>query len=166
MCLSAIASGLRGCLNFNVRILTAGHQKTHFQWAPDMSVQSPSRSWRQFSSSTLPPLFPNSREKWEKKKSLSSLIKKWDPNKNLLMSGKGLTLVVKSLPTNAGDFRDSGSIPGSGRSPGGGHDNPLQYSCQENPPWTEDPDGLLSIGSQRVGHDWSNLAQHNTMSGK
>ena len=64
-----------------------------------------------------------------------------------------MALVVKSLPTNAGDFRDSGSIPGSGRSPGGGHDNPLQYSCQENPPWTEDPGGVLSIGSLRVGHD-------------
>ena len=41
--------------------------------------------------------------------------------------------VVKSLPANAWDFRDTGSIPGLGRSPGGGHSNPLQYSCQENP---------------------------------
>ena len=32
-----------------------------------------------------------------------------------------------------GDLRDTGSIPGSGRSPGGGHGNPLQYSCLENP---------------------------------
>ena len=39
----------------------------------------------------------------------------------------------KNLPANAGDIRDAGSIPGSGRSPGGGHDNPLQYSCLENP---------------------------------
>ena len=39
----------------------------------------------------------------------------------------------KNLPTNAGDARDMGSIPGSGRSPGGGHGNPLQYSCLENP---------------------------------
>ena len=37
------------------------------------------------------------------------------------------------MPANAGDVRDIGSIPGSGRSPGGGHDNPLQYSCLENP---------------------------------
>ena len=43
------------------------------------------------------------------------------------------TLVVKNPPANAGDLRDAGSIPGSGRSPGGGHDNPLQYSCLENP---------------------------------
>ena len=44
-----------------------------------------------------------------------------------------MVLVVKSLPANAGDFRDKGSIPGLERSPGGGHINPLQYSCQENP---------------------------------
>ena len=37
------------------------------------------------------------------------------------------------MPAIAGDVRDIGSIPGSGRSPGGGHDNPLQYSCLENP---------------------------------
>ena len=41
--------------------------------------------------------------------------------------------MVKNLPANAGDGGDMGSIPGSGRSPGGGHDNPLQYSCLENP---------------------------------
>ena len=41
--------------------------------------------------------------------------------------------MVKNLPTNAGDKRDSGSNPGSGRSLGGGHGNPLQYSCLENP---------------------------------
>ena len=40
--------------------------------------------------------------------------------------------VVKNPPVNAGDTRDAGSIPGSGRSPGGGHGNPLQYSCLEN----------------------------------
>ena len=41
--------------------------------------------------------------------------------------------MVKNPPANAGDVRDPGSIPGSGRSPGGGHGNPLQYSCLENP---------------------------------
>ena len=41
--------------------------------------------------------------------------------------------MVKSLPASAGDIRETGSIPGSGRSPGGGHSNPLQYSCLENP---------------------------------
>ena len=38
-------------------------------------------------------------------------------------------LVLKNLPANAGDVRDVDSIPGLGRSPGGGHSNPFQYSC-------------------------------------
>ena len=50
----------------------------------------------------------------------------------------------KESACKAGDL---GSIPGLGRSPGGGHGNPLQYSC------TEEPGGLQSVGSQRVGHD-------------
>ena len=41
-------------------------------------------------------------------------------------------LLLKNLPNNAGDKRDAGSIPGLGRSPGGRHDNSLQYSCLEN----------------------------------
>ena len=44
-----------------------------------------------------------------------------------------VVLVVKNLPANSGDVRDTGSFPGSGRSPGEGHGNPLQYSCLENP---------------------------------
>ena len=44
-----------------------------------------------------------------------------------------VALVVKNLPANAGDLRDTGSIPGSGRSPEEGQGNPLQYSCLENP---------------------------------
>ena len=44
-----------------------------------------------------------------------------------------VSLVVKNLPASAGDVRDMGSIPVSGRFPGGGHGNPLQYSCLENP---------------------------------
>ena len=40
--------------------------------------------------------------------------------------------VVKNLPINVGDTGDAGSIPMSGRSPGGGNGNPLQYSCLEN----------------------------------
>ena len=40
---------------------------------------------------------------------------------------------VKNPPANAGDMRNMGSIPGSGRFPGGGHGNPLQYCCLENP---------------------------------
>ena len=60
-----------------------------------------------------------------------------------------VALVVKNPPANAGDVRDLGSIPSSRRSPGEGHDNPLQCSCLENP-----MDRLQSVGSQTVGHDW------------
>ena len=45
-----------------------------------------------------------------------------------------------------------GPIPESGRSPGEGNDNPLQYSCLGNPT-TEEPGGLQSMGSQRLGHN-------------
>ena len=44
-----------------------------------------------------------------------------------------VALVVKNRPASAGNVRDTCSIPGSGRSPGGGHGNPFQYSCLENP---------------------------------
>ena len=40
--------------------------------------------------------------------------------------------MVQNSPARVGDTRDAGLSPGSGRSPGGGHDNPLQYSCLEN----------------------------------
>ena len=43
-----------------------------------------------------------------------------------------MVLVIKNVPTNAGDIRDVGSIPGSGRFPGEGNGDPLQYSCMEN----------------------------------
>ena len=44
-----------------------------------------------------------------------------------------MSLVIKNPPAKAGDIRDTGSIPRSGRVPGGGQGNPLQYSCLENP---------------------------------
>ena len=56
---------------------------------------------------------------------------------------------VKNLPANAGDM---GSIPGSGRSPGEGNGNLLQYSCLENP-MDRKACGLQSMGSQRVRQD-------------
>ena len=54
--------------------------------------------------------------------------------------------MVKTLPANAGAAGDVGSIPGSWRSPGGGNNNPLQYSCLGNP--AEEPGRLQSMGSQ------------------
>ena len=56
--------------------------------------------------------------------------------------------LVKNPPANAGDM---GSLPGLGRSPGGGRGRPLQYSCLENPMDREG--GLQSMGLQRVGYD-------------
>ena len=61
--------------------------------------------------------------------------------------------MVKLLPANAGDKRDSNLIPGSGRFPGGGHGNPLQCSCLGNLIDIEEPGGLRSIGSQRIRHN-------------
>ena len=75
----------------------------------------------------------------------------------LTISGFPGGSVVKNLPASAGD---TGLIPGLGRSPGGGHDNPLQYSCLRIP-WTEQPGGLASMGMQRVGHDWA--TKHSTV---
>ena len=57
--------------------------------------------------------------------------------------------VRKESTCNAGD---PGSIPGLGKSAGGGHGNPLQYFCLENP-WTEEPGGLQSMLWQTVRYD-------------
>ena len=65
--------------------------------------------------------------------------------------------MVKKTPVNAGDVRDTGLIPGSGRSPGGEHGNPLQYSCLQNP-MDRGTGGLQSTGSQRVSHNQNDLA--------
>ena len=62
-----------------------------------------------------------------------------------------MVLMVFPGGASAGDIRDTGSIPEPGRSPGKGHDNPLQYSCLENP-MAEEPGGLQSMGLHRVGH--------------
>ena len=59
--------------------------------------------------------------------------------------------VVKNLPANVGDLS---SIPGLGRSPAEGNGNLLQNCCLENP-MDRGPGGLQSMGSWRVGHDWS-----------
>ena len=61
-------------------------------------------------------------------------------------------LVLNNLLANAGDIRDVSLIPGSGRSPGEGHGNPLQYSCLEIPMDTGDW-WLQAIASHEVGHD-------------
>ena len=62
-----------------------------------------------------------------------------------------VVLVVKNLPANAEDIRDVDLIPGAGRSPGGGHGYPLQYTCLENP--MDRGAWQAAIGLQRVDHD-------------
>ena len=59
--------------------------------------------------------------------------------------------MVKNLPANAGDPGDTSSIPGSGRSPGGGNGNPLQYLAWRTP-WTEKRGRLQFTGPHGVGH--------------
>ena len=58
-----------------------------------------------------------------------------------------MVLVVKNLPANTGDIGETGSISWLGKSPEGGHGNPLQYSCLKNP-MAEELYGLQSIESQ------------------
>ena len=68
-----------------------------------------------------------------------------------------MALVVKNLPANAGNIRAVGLIPGSGRFPGGGHGNPLQNSCLEN------PQGQRSLaGYSPWGHKESDATEHST----
>ena len=63
-----------------------------------------------------------------------------------------MALVVKNLSANIGDIRDTDSVPGWGRSPGGGHGNPLSILA-----WRisriEEPGGLQSMGSERIRHN-------------
>ena len=63
--------------------------------------------------------------------------------------------MIKNLPASVGDIRDMGSIPGLGRSPGGGHGNPLQYSCLENPTDRE----AWWVAVHRVTKSWTLLKQ-------
>ena len=63
-----------------------------------------------------------------------------------------VVLVVKNPPANIGNIRDTGSIPGSGKSPRGGHGNPPQYPCLENSR-QRSLAGYKSTGSRRVGHN-------------
>ena len=67
----------------------------------------------------------------------------------------------KNPPANAGDTREMGSIPGSGRSLGEGSGNALWYSCLGNP-MAEKPGRLQSMGSQRVGCDLATESKNET----
>ena len=79
-----------------------------------------------------------------------------DPGYQICLASQ-VALLVKNLPAIAGDIKNVGSIPGSGRSPGWEYDNSLQYSYLDSPmdrgAWW-----ATSIWSQGVGHDWGDLA--------
>ena len=69
-----------------------------------------------------------------------------------------VAVVVKNPPANAGDIRDGVSIPESGRSAGGGHGNPLQYSCVENPM----DRGAWQTTVQGVAKNWAQRSNDNS----
>ena len=70
----------------------------------------------------------NPVQSWSTKQK-GGMIPLWSPHTGAFQMARA----VKNLPANVGDIRDTGSIPGWGRSPGGGYGNPLQGSCLENP---------------------------------
>ena len=82
-------------------------------------------------------------------------------------SASHVALVVKNLPANAGDVRDSGSISGSGRSPVGRHCSPLQYSCLENPVdrgiWQARVQNSQTRLKQLCTHTHTHMAPNQTM---
>ena len=73
------------------------------------------------------------------------------------MVGGGL--VVNKPPANAGDIRDLGSVPRLRRSPEGGHDNPLQYSCLENPM----DRGAWQVTVHGVTKSWTQLSDFTSL---
>ena len=74
-------------------------------------------------------------------------------NTFLAINTSQVVLVIKNPRDNAGDKRDAGSIPGSGRAPGEGNGNPLQYSCLENPM----DRGAWRATVHRVTESWTQL---------
>ena len=90
---------------------------------------------------------------WELSSSQHPLLDVWESP----WGASQVVLVVKNLPANEGDLRDASLIPGLGRSPGGGHDNPLQYSCLENPT----DRGAWQAAVLRVTQSWTRLKQLN-----
>ena len=77
---------------------------------------------------------------------------------SILYGASLVALVVKNPPAKGGDIRVTTSTPGSGRSPGGGHGNPLQYSCLENPM----DRGAWRATVHRFAKSWTRLKQLST----
>ena len=130
---------------------------------PYPAVQFP-RNWQQSWDSWLTPLsvcqefthkpIPAEHILLQQRCSVGLLVSTSSFNSNALWGFPGSSS-VKNPPANAGD---TGSYPGSGRSPGEGHGNPLQYSCLRNP--MDEGASRATVGSQRVGHDWATAHTH------
>ena len=84
----------------------------------------------------------------------------WHDNPNYWASQ--VALVVKDLPANAGDIRDTSLIPGLGRSSGEGNGNPRQYSCLQNP--MDRGAWQVTVQGHRVGHDSSDSVHTHMLS--
>ena len=91
-------------------------------------------------------------QSWRKTQIEYSLAKSLRWKEELILHTSGGS-VVKNLPVNARNVGDSGSIPGSGRSPGEGNINPFQYSCLGNPMYRGAWQATQSVELERVRHD-------------
>ena len=125
---------------------------------PDGWIAPPTR-WTRVWASKLQEMVKD-REAWRAAVhgATESNTTEWLSNTKYRVWGFPCGSCVKNLPANAGDPRNAGWIPGLGRPPGGGHGNPLQYSCLENP-MDRGVGELQFTGSQRVRHDWIDLAR-------
>ena len=74
-------------------------------------------------------------------------------NMYALIGASQVAMVVRNLSANAGDVRDTGSVSGLGRSPGGQHGNPFQYSCLKNPMGR----GAWQATARSVAKSWTQL---------
>ena len=89
---------------------------------------------------------------------IQSCVRKESPTRHITILPYQEALVVKNLPANAADTRDEGSVPGSGRSPGGRHGNPLQYLYLGNPMDREDWQATV----HRAAKSWTRLKRLST----
>ena len=142
---------------FSCRINTTKYRTSKFEEIPKQrSMYVRHKEQRKTTTKKQKPKGKKKTQKWAKRNLgtlLTSLM-----YVSLARASKA-ALVVKDLPANAGDVRDSGSIPRSGSSPGEGNGN---YSgmLAWRIPWTEERGGLQCTGSWRVGHNWVCMCVH------
>ena len=117
----------------------------------DMSLSNSRRWWRTGKPGVLQSMgWQRVRQDWVTKQGTTATM-------SISFWASQAALEIKKMPANAGDIRDVGLIPGLERSSGGAYGNPLQYSCLENRMDREAWWAIQSIGSKRVGFDWSDF---------